>query len=136
MFIYNSIKKNLNAGRLKLWRIRIHLPKITFLANYDTKKRFWNHFFTWFHTLVARKKTNKQNKSTKNYLEPLGQNSSTYREWNLGVLNEVLIIYIYHNFYRWRILFSKYNIRSFLEQWIYVDIWIRDNLLLTIFKSI
>lgn len=98
---------------MKLWRIRIYLTKITFSANYDTKKKILKSFFF---TLIpyVRSKKKKQTKAQKNYLEPLGQNSSTYREWNLGVLNE-LLIYIYHNFYRWRILFSKYIISSFLE---------------------
>lgn len=76
------------------------------------KKILKSFFFTLIPYVRSKKK---KTKAQKNYLEPLGQNSSTYREWNLGVLNE-LLIYIYHNFYRWRILFSKYMFSSFLEQ--------------------
>lgn len=120
MFIYNSLKKKILKCR-KIETITnpyiLVSTKNYFFSKLRYEKKILKSFFYLIPYVSSKKKqTNKQNKSTKNYLEPLGQNSSTYREWNLGVLNELLIIYIYHNFYRWRILFSKYMFSSFLEQ--------------------
>lgn len=114
MFIYNSLKKKIfKCRKIETVTYPYTSTKNYFFSKLRYEKKILKSFFYLIQYVSSKKKTNK---STKNYLEPLGQNSSTYREWNLGVLNESLIIYIYHNFYRWRILFSKYMFSSFLEQ--------------------